>query len=376
MSPTPPSRDDLGLLRELIELPTVPFAESAVIELAGRYAIETGAELSPDSAGNLWLSWSGLSDARPGWVLAAHLDHPGFRVVAAEDREAEALWLGGVDRRMFEGARVRILSAPPVLGRVVRVVAGIAGAVRMGIRFEHPVPVGAIGSWDLPPLMVDEDWIAAPAVDDLAGVAWALGALRSASEHTVEHPVLVLLTRAEEAGFVGALMAVREPRGLEDAWINLDASPAIEETPPGDGVVIRTGDAWSEFDADLAARLEEIAARAPAVPTQVARMPGGVCEGTVFRAAGRRCGALALPLRYHHNQGPRGTPMLERCHRDDFLAGARLTERLVLEPPPVATGRGDGRQPALLARLERWAAPFAPMLGGSLTPAKDREIVD
>ena len=73
-----------------------------------------------------------------------------------------------------------------------------------------PLIPGDLGTWDLPDASVDEDGLVhTPACDDLAALSAALEALDELA--SADH-VRLLLTRAEEVGFVGATAACRPPR--------------------------------------------------------------------------------------------------------------------------------------------------------------------
>src|SRR5690606_8534498 len=80
----------------------------------------------------------------------------------------------------------------------------------------------------------------ATACDDLAGVAAALGALdRARNEPALRH-FAVLLTRAEELGFVGAIGAARDgtlPAGAR--ILSIECSRSFADSPLGAGPIVR-----------------------------------------------------------------------------------------------------------------------------------------
>ncbi len=92
----------------------------------------------------------------------------------------------------------------------------------------------------------------APACDDLAGCAAALGWLDRARTDPGRRHFGVLFTRAEEVGFIGAIHASKSgsiPR--EARLLSIEASRASAEAPIGGGPVVRVGDASTVFDREI-----------------------------------------------------------------------------------------------------------------------------
>src|SRR5690606_8261750 len=118
--------------------------------------------------------------------------------------------------------------------------------------------------WDVGPSRIEDDRIYVPACDDVAAVAAALSALDEIRqfERRSLPDVRVLLTRAEEIGFVGALAACQSgliPHGSR--LINLANSESFAHSPIGAGPIIRVVDKTSTFDPDLTYRLTEVATK-------------------------------------------------------------------------------------------------------------------
>ncbi len=143
-------------------------------------------------------------------------------------------------------------------------------------------------------------------LDDLAGCAVSLAALGRACRAGRTN-LCVLLTRAEEEGFVGTLGAIEEGRIPRDAWlVNVEASKALPGAEIGRGPVIRVGDRQKAFDPRAESLL--LAARAklpPSKPVQRALLYGGTCEATPWSLFGWRATGVAIPLGNYHNQGSR-----------------------------------------------------------------------
>src|SRR5262249_6708685 len=136
-------------------------------------------------------------------------------------------------------------------------------------------------------------------IDDQGGLASALAmldALHRAKPPAV--PVAVLLTRAEEEGFVGACAAVLKPKLLRksDRNIAIQGSMAQRYAPLGKGVILRVGDKTSIFSSGLTYFLtqqaEALAKKDRTFQYQRALMPGGTCEATVYDAFGYTAAAV------------------------------------------------------------------------------------
>src|SRR5690349_6011152 len=89
--------------------------------------------------------------------------------------------------------------------------------------------------------------------DDIAGVASALTMLDQIAKTRTNASIAVLLTRAEEEGFIGALASVLKPDliGKDDRLISIETSAMQPVTPQGDGVILRVGDKTSIFNSQI-----------------------------------------------------------------------------------------------------------------------------
>ena len=224
------------------------------------------------------------------------------------------------------------------------------------------VPPGTIGMWDFPGCLVRGDSVIARGCDDVAGVAAALCALdRIAVGGPPRHRVSLLLTRAEEAGFVGALWAAKRSRLPPDAFfLSIETSKAQPAAPLGGGAVIRVGDRVSVFDSELTTHVAAAAERLSAADSTLRYrrhlMPGGTCEATAFQAFGRRAAGVCLPLGAYHNMGARGRIAPERIRWSDFRALVALLAALPGDPGgPAETAAALRRR---LDRLLRERGPY------------------
>src|SRR5690606_10566888 len=143
-------------------------------------------------------------------------------------------------------------------------------------RLDRPaeVTVGDVATWELPgPEILDTDngagethaCLHTPACDDLAALAAALSALeelrllRAAGERTAD--ARVLLTRAEEIGFVGAIGAARSGTMPKNARVlALENSRSFpHDSPIGGGPIVRVGDRISVFSPQLTSAVAAVA---------------------------------------------------------------------------------------------------------------------
>jgi endoglucanase len=144
------------------------------------------------------------------------------------------------------------------------------------------------------------------ACDDLAAVAAALATLDVLRNRNDARHVGLLLTRAEEVGFIGAIAACQNksiPKGVR--LICLENSRSFPESPIGAGPIVRVGDKMSVFDPALTNRISllmmEHQKANPKFKWQRKLMPGGTCEATTFSAFGHQSTCLCLPLGNYHN---------------------------------------------------------------------------
>ncbi len=324
---TPVSRADyLRWLLDLTSLPTAAGREHRVIDWVRAWAIERPAvELTADPSGNLHLARRGARG--PVLYFTAHLDHPAFvveRVLAPGT--LELAFRGGVMTDYFADASVVLHPAQghPCRARLIEPAPSPSSPFKHYLaELETPTDAarpGDVAVWDLPPSRVDDGLLHAPACDDLAGLAAALAAFDALLLEAQNQDCRLLLTRAEEIGFIGAIAACRHATMPREArLLALETSRAFADSPIGGGPIVRVGDRMSTFSPNLTAavarKAEEIAG-APSQPIATQKhddartwkwqrklMAGGACEATVFCAAGFEATCLCLPLGNYHNMG-------------------------------------------------------------------------
>jgi endoglucanase len=335
-------------LATLTDLPTASGREQVVIGWLRDWADRRGFRATQDEAGNVLIRSRQRSRRRPV-VAVAHIDHPALVVLEAGATEATAELRGGVLPSYIEGARLEVFtSSGKVPGRVIEFDAA-SGRARLAVRGATP---GDIARWYFSPerLGYRDGRLAARACDDLAGAAACLVALELAAAQGLHH-LSVLLTRAEEVGFVGAIAAAKLGTIPEGARVlSIECSPASTDAPLGAGPVVRVGDAASVFSADLTNRVSTLM-RASGLPHQRKLMSGGSCEATALAALGIDATGLCLPLANHHN-------MVD-------VAGVRAGKKKArLAPEEIDMGDFAGLVDLLLAVLsgidrQKQALPFS-----------------
>ncbi|BAM04861.1 zinc-binding metallopeptidase family protein [Phycisphaera mikurensis] len=377
------------LLLTLTSLPTAAGEEDAVLASVRAWAKRRKRILlAADAAGNLTLRLREEAGGGPPVLLVAHTDHPAA-VVAGIDpgdpRRLRARFRGGVSEPHFRGSAVRLWRGGRRCGRGV--VVGVdrreasgpdADDPVLAVAFARPVEAepGDVLAWDLPAARVRGSRLQAPACDDLAGVAAALATLdaqaRRRSIDPGEAPLRVLLTRAEEVGFVGAVAACLAGTLEPDARvIVLECSKASAEAPLGAGPVVRVGDRSSTFDPALTAAVASAAAElagapvpggTPAFRWQRKLMTGGTCEATAYAAFGLAATCVCVPLGNYHNMSDTRPGTIERevISLRDFGGMLRLLAAL---PARLGPGVGGGAA-ALRDRLVRQHAGRAGLLAG------------
>lgn len=317
-------------LEQLTSTPTAPGYEGRVMDWVRTWAgRRSDLTLRPDRYGNLLITQKGRK-AAAAVIAVAHTDHPGFAVKGVDGRQVDVEFRGGVRREYFERAKVELFDRD---GRAHR------GSLdefdydsstgTVSLSRAAPVAAGDIGRWHLGTNRggAGQRFALGPACDDLAGVAAALAALDRARHVSSRRHFGVLLTRAEEVGFIGAIGAARDETLPDGSRVlSIECSRSFPDSPLGAGPVVRVGDASSVFDHRLTNLIAD-AARSTGLKHQRKLMAGGSCEATAFVAYGYQSTGLCLPVVNYHNMGNldeveqgkgMATPLPEVVSIDDF----------------------------------------------------------
>jgi len=366
------------VLLDLLALPTSPFHEHAVIDYVRRWAAERpliGVRRDPFGNLRLDLHIGRARSARP-LFFSAHMDHPGFVAVEMHgDRELEAKWYGGVQPEFFAKAAVRFHDGRRWVRGQVRSceMADVMGRQRVSkavIEVRHPVPVGAVGMWDLPDPVIRGSRVYARGCDDVAGVAAVLAAFDELIRAGTPVHTGALLTRAEEVGFAGAIAACESasiPRKVR--VLSVECSPVQPGVSMGAGPVVRVGDRMSVFTPGMVAWCrkvgEALARQNKSFAFQRKLLDGGACESTAYMEYGYETTGVSLPLGNYHNMNHRaGRLAAEYVDLSDF-------ERLVCWFAALATAKVSKKtgRSALRQTFSREHRTWGPMLKDTLEKA-------
>ncbi|HPB31076.1 MAG TPA: hypothetical protein PLB62_06435 [Candidatus Sumerlaeota bacterium] len=300
----------------LAGVPTAPFREHWVCRVLDTLLRGIpGIEVQADAFGNrIARLRKGKADAAP-MIFVAHMDHPGFIFrdpgVARRNEQGfyPASFEGNVADSFFPDAAVRFFRSagdPGVPGRVAAVPPPEPASDSRRVLLEGPPAAeGALlAMWDLTGPVIQDGLISCRVCDDLMGCAAIVEILRRASEEE-RADVCAVFTRAEEAGFCGALrlagtQPLPPPLPGDGILISVETSSELPGVSLGDGVVVRIGDKVTTFDGPLSDTIWRLALSHQIRAIRFL-MSGGTCEATVFSRAGLRTGALCIPLRNYHN---------------------------------------------------------------------------
>ncbi len=299
----------LKWLMEITAIPTAAGQEWRVIDWIEKWVIkQSGITLNNDQFGNLLLTQTRKSSKKPIYITA-HLDHPAFVVREQIDKKhIELDFRGGVNDAYFVGAKIEVFdnNDNSYFGIIESLDAKAKPFKRVVAKLQKSVAgfllKGDVARWRFNPPIVKGDLLHAPACDDLAGVAAAISALDNIKSLRGLGHVGVLLTRAEEIGFIGAIAAAKNKTVSKSSrLLCLETSRSFPESPIGAGPILRVGDKTSVFGPELTNAIAEIMNTQKNFPWQRKLMPGGTCESTAFCNYGYLSTCLCLALGNYHN---------------------------------------------------------------------------
>ena len=227
-----------------------------------------------------------------------------------EPRALEADFRGGVLADYFKGSRVRFFDGDDeITGVITEFTLGKERGYpeSVVVRVRKPVAPGSPGMWDQGGGRVRGKHFLSRVCDNLAGAAGALTMLDHIARKPPATPVAVLLTRAEEDGFIGAIAAATKPQLLRksDRLIVIECSAKQPYAPQGSGAILRVGDRTSIFNSGLTyfigQQAEALAKKDKSFKFQRALMPGGTCEATGYDIYGFSAASICVALGNYHN---------------------------------------------------------------------------
>lgn len=376
-----PSQRDI--LNDLLRLPTAPLCEWWIADYIQDFCtLRPALGLQEDRYGNLLVTSRKAASptSQAPLVLAAHMDHPGFQADRMTDEHRlQAFWRGGVQPDYFPEAKVRFHSNGKWIRGVIHATTltqdelGRERVETLLVDVREPVEPGSIGMWDLPDPTFRNGRVYARGCDDIAGLAAVLCALSELDRQGEPAQLCGLFTRAEEIGFGGAL-AIRESQLVPEgsSIISVECSSEIPGVKMGNGPILRVGDRRSIFTPHLTSHCEYVAEsvkkRDDSFRFQRKLMDGGVCEATIFDAAGYDVTGICLALGNYHNMNrQRHAIGAEYINLEDFEMMVEWFVELARTPVPESPHqkgplheRLGQLQTKLLPELERTKESNAP----------------
>jgi putative aminopeptidase FrvX len=355
----------MDLLKSLCSVPTAPFAEGRVAQFVADFAAKRkNLSLRSDRFGNLLIELKTRSRL-PRWVFTAHMDHPGFVAKKMVDaRTLTAAFRGWVKVDFVRGTRVRFFddrgeTAGIVTAATVADYDTRAVPREVTVSIARPVAPGSPGMFDQGTGRYRNGKFLCRGCDDLAGAAACLEMIDRLSRKPPKSPVAVLLTRAEEEGFIGCIAACEHRTLLRrtDRVIAIECSSVQPAAPQGQGVIIRVGDRSSIFNSALtyflSQQAEALKKRDRSFRHQRALMPGGTCEATVYDVFGYTAASLCVALGNYHNMDvKRGRIAPEFIDAADWKNMVKLFERVARHGHEFKPGHAALKQ-RVLKRFHR-----------------------
>jgi putative aminopeptidase FrvX len=311
-------------LRHITSLPGVPGQEQAVARELMKAFRTVADRVERDRMGSVYAWIDGTGEApRPRALLAAHMDKIGFLVRAIEPGGYLRLTeVGGFDCRTLPGKEVLVHSNPPMVAvfatrpphlqkrgeseRPIQLEDLYLDCARPERDMRRKVPVGTMVTLRQPPVELLGERMAAPGMDDRAGVVVMLRTLELLRAKRPAWDVVAVATVEEEFGMfcLGARTAAE--RLAPDLGIAIDVShgdmPGARE---GDTVPLGSGPALAIGANIHPLILEDLkgSARALSMPYRVEACPttsGTDAMDIQIASEGIPTAVIGIPCRYMH----------------------------------------------------------------------------
>lgn len=308
-------------LRALCDIAAVSSCEAELREYIAAEAGPHADQMETDSMGNLIVFKKGKKSTGNRLMLAAHMDEVGLIIRAiTEDGYLKFLPVGGIDRRVLVGKKVRVGAAqlPGIIGLKAYHLVSREEEKRIPKLKEFYIDIGA-GSREEAEKMVTLGEVAAfereflefgnglirtPALDDRIGCAVMLTLLKEALPLDCNF-VFTVQEEVGTRGAFGAAFRLKPEIALVLEGTTAADLPDLEAhrrvCAPGRGPVIPFMDGATVYDRGLFELLRGLAEQ-NGVPWQTKEyIAGGTDAGTIQRSReGVRVAGLSAAVRYLH----------------------------------------------------------------------------
>lgn len=334
-----------NLLKQLSQVPGVAGEEQAAVEFTTGLLKKYTEDVTINPLGSVIARVKAPQPGAPMILLDAHIDQIGLIVTHIEENGFLRVGnCGGIDRRLLLAQKVTVFGKRQVTGIIaskpphlqtgdeakkvpaideIFIDTGFSSEELKGMVFPGD-KVRIEGEF----LELKHDRVAAPALDDRAGVVAILLALDNLKEKQYPAGVTVVFSTQEETGSAGAATSAFAIDA--DMAIAVDVSFAHTSDAPehkcgkmGKGVMIGIAPV---LDKQISNRLTEIAKKQE-IPYQIEVMSGSTgtnADKISLSGSGVRSGILSIPQKYMH------TPV-EVVQMDDIQSTARLLAEFVLK---------------------------------------------
>lgn len=279
---------------------------------------------------------------RPKILFAAHMDAIGLMVTGFLGDFLRVTSVGGVDPRVLPGGIVTVHGEEDLLGVIDQLPKALLpdSAPKDSVEFKYLivdlglkeaelkdlVQIGDLVSFQQPPLMMKDNLIAGPALDNRASVAAITIMLTSLQTRDPAWDVWVVATSQEEENMSGALTSAYTLQpdlavAVDVTFASAPGTPDHKSYPMGEGIPLGWGPSvhpglYRAFEE--AAEEEDISVNREPLPMR----SGTDADVLQISAAGVPTMVLSIPLRYMH------TPV-EMVHKEDIRAVAKLSQALI-----------------------------------------------
>ena len=309
-------------LKKLCSLEGVSGREHPVREYILRVLQQSPADMSVrvDPMGNVLAYVKGRERAKHTLLFAAHMDEVGFMITGVTpEGYLRFTTVGGIDPKVVYGRSVRVGGISGVIGGKATHLCSADEKKQVPKPSELLIDIGAASKEEAEALVRPGDTavfagefsrlegglVKSRAIDDRAGCALLL----DLAEQTPDYDMVLAFTVQEEVGLRGAKAAAF---GVQpDIAVVVDATTAADTIGVaadkqvcrvGEGAVISFMDKRTLYDADLYARILEIAKKKNIRAQSKTMVAGGNDAGAIqLVGRGARVAAVSLPCRYLHS---------------------------------------------------------------------------